>query len=854
MNRIPFQLVWFGLFLAGTLVAKPLAFFEAHCVKCHNAEKAKGMVRLDSLGLPVVAENYEAWREVVHQLQRGDMPPKDVEQRSKADTRQAFLAQVLPALARHEADARGPADPLMRLSNNQLAHSLQDLLGVSRHVADSLIEDPVDKHGYSLQEEFAISGGYMALYLEQLRLAIADATPDPAVRENMYRLTGSDWEKQHYLTSWGMSERSRRNLYNGPKWLEDKFEIPLPPKHEYRMYLKDNRPEGEFRIRITVRNEPPTDAGKAAPQELSLYLDEGFMRPYKRVGSLTVPVKKGPQTFELFGNVRDWVGMSLEPIERGPAKNKKEMRQRLKTWRILSIQNNNALVGFPQPRAFGEADRSGEVYLVRPDDIWIDAFGEQRGLIRSYLGPAAAHPGGKGKTKSIFRDVMKNHGHVVVEQVEFELPYHASWPPPLLQSFMAGDQLERKVLTEKLRVFAARAWRGPLDKDMAAYLDSVLAEEFATGATELEALRNALALVLSDPKFMYLARMGTDARARNHELVSRLAFFLWNGPPDAKLLALADQPKPIADSDLVREVDRLLADPRAERFVADFTAKWIGFSAFDQIAIDPNYYRNWRPTTKAALKDESVAFISELLRNDLSCLNVLDSNFVIVNERVAKHYGMADVAGQKFARQPAPAGRGGVLTQATVLLAYSNGQDAHAVNRGVWLRARLLGDPPSEPPPDVPALADLPAEQVDTFSIKQKLEAHRVGTCYDCHKDIDPWGITMEGFDAIGLPRERILSIGTKRRQFHPVVKSAEIGGQSINGMAALKKYLRTERADDFAYAFTGHVLSHAIGRPPTYRDNAELLRLKKIFQADTHKMRTLIKAIVTSKLFKDTP
>ena len=292
-------------------MAKPLAFFEAHCVKCHNVEKAKGMVRLDSLRLPVVAENYETWREVVHQLQRGDMPPEEVEQRPKADARRAFLEKVLPALTRHETDARGPADPLMRLSNNQLAHSLQDLLGVSRHVADSLIEDPVDKHGYSLQQEFEISGGYMELYLEQLRMAIADATPNAAVKQDFFRLTGSDWEKQHYLTSWGMSERSRRNLYNGPKWLEDKFEIPLPPKHEYRMYLKDNRPEGEFRIRITVRNEPPTDAGKAAPQELSLYLDEGFMRPYKRVGNLTVPVKKGPQTFELFGNVRDWVGVSL---------------------------------------------------------------------------------------------------------------------------------------------------------------------------------------------------------------------------------------------------------------------------------------------------------------------------------------------------------------------------------------------------------------------------------------------------------------------------------------------------------------------------------------------------------------
>ncbi len=853
MKNIYFYITW-ALWAALALSVEAeghLEFFKENCLKCHDAKKHKGDVRLDLLSLPVTAKNLETWKEVVYNLQRGDMPPEKEKQPS-AEARRGFLKRVVPLLARHEVDARGPADPLMRLSNNQLAHSLQDLLGVSRHVAGSLIEDPVHKHGYSLQNEFAISGGYMELYLEQLRLAVADAIPELDAELNTYRLTGSDWEKQHYLTTWGMSERSRRNLYNGPKWLGDKFKILLPPKHEFRMYVKDNRSEGEFRVRITVRNEPPTDGGKATKQELSVYLDEGFMRPYKRIDNFTVPVKEGPQVFELFGNVRDWVGVSLEPIDRTPVANKKAMRSRLKTWRILSVQNNNRLVSFPQPRAFGEADRSGEVYLVRPDDIWIDAFGEQKGLIRSYLGPAAAHPGKKGKTPSIFRDVMKTHGHVVIEQIEFELPYHASWPPPALKQFMTGDRLDRKTLPVKMRAFAARAWRRPLDKEMAASIDVIFTEEFSAGSTELQALRNALAVVLSDPKFMYLSRVGAEARARNHELVSRLAFFLWNGPPDAKLLALAERAKPLDDETLMREVDRLLADPRAERFVADFTAQWIGFSAFDQIAIDPNYYPKWRPTTKASMKAECVAFMGELLRNDLSCLNLLDSDFVTVNERLANHYGMEGVAGLKFTRVPAPAGRGGVLTQAAVLLAYSNGQDAHAVNRGVWLRARLLGDPPSDPPPDVPALGDLPAEKVDTFSIKQKLGAHRVGTCYDCHKDIDPWGIAMEGFDAIGLPREKILSIGVKRRQSHPVVKDMEIGGTKISGLADLKKYLRTKRADEFAYGFTSHVLSYAIGRPMTYRDNEEVMRLQKVFQKDGHKMRTLIKTIVTSSLFKE--
>ena len=839
--------------LAGPLVlgaAEPISFFKENCLKCHDAKKHKGDVRLDLLGLPVTAKNLETWKEIVYNVQRGDMPPEKEKQPS-AEARRGFLKRVVPLLARHEVDARGPADPLMRLSNNQLAHSLQDLLGVSRHVARSLIEDPVDKHGYSLQNEFAISGGYMELYLEQLRLAVVDAIPELDAERNTYRLTGSDWEKQHYLTSWGMSERSRRNLYQGPKWLGDKFEIPLPAKHEFRMYIKDNRPEGEFRLRITVRNEPPSNGSNATKQELSVYLDEGFMRPYKRIDNFTVPVKKGPQVFELFGNVREWVGVSLDPIDRTPAANKKAMRSRLSTWRILSVQNNNRLVDFPQPRAFGEPDRSGEMYLVRPDDIWIDAFGKQKGLIRSYLGPAAAHPGKKGTTPSVFREVIKTHGHVVIEQVEFELPYHTDWPPALKQ-FMTNNRLDRKALPAKVRKFAARAWRRPLDKEMTAHIDKVFAEEFAAGNREKEALRNALTIVLSDPKFMYLSRVGLDVRERNHELVSRLAYFLWDGPPDSKLLLLADQPKALANATLLREVDRLLADPRAKRFVGNFTAQWIGFSAFDQIAIDPNYYRNWRPTTKAAMKGECVAFMSELLWHNLSCLNLLDSDFITVNGRLARHYGMDGVAGMKFRRVPAPAGRGGVLTQAAVLLAYSNGQDAHAVNRGVWLRARLLGDPPSDPPPDVPALVDLPTGKVDTFSIKQKLEAHRVGTCYDCHKDIDPWGIAMEGFDAIGLPREKILSIGVKRRQSHPVVKDVEIGGTKISSLADLKKYLRTERADEFAYGFTSHVLSYAIGRPMTYRDNEEVMRLQKVFQKDGHKMRTLIKSIVMSPLFKE--
>jgi hypothetical protein len=406
-----------------------------------------------------------------------------------------------------------------------------------------------------------------------------------------------------------------------------------------------------------------------------------------------------------------------------------------------------------------------------------------------------------------------------------------------------------------LQAFAAKAWRRPLDAEMAEYVEELLAEELHITGNEIEALRNAVLVILSDPEFLYLSRIGNTAKVRNYELIAQLAYFLWDGPPDAELTKLANRNRDLSDSTLIAQVDRLVADPRSKRFLASFVSQWIGFSAVDQIAIDPNYYRNWRPSTKPHMKAESVAFFSELLKHDLTCLNVLDSDFIMANQRMGQHYRIkGGVSGNNFSRVPAPEGRGGVLTQAGVLLAYSNGQDAHAVNRGVWLRSRLLGDPPSEPPPDVPALADQDAAKIDQLTIKQRLEKHRIGACYNCHKDIDPWGIAMEGFDAIGNPRTQILRIMTERsgNKKLPVVQDVAIDGHSINGMGALKKYLREHRRDDFANGFTRHMLSYAIGRPLTYRDEEHVVAIKRTFQENEYNMKALIKAIVTSSLFNE--
>lgn len=836
----------------------PLPFFKENCVKCHNANKKKGGVRLDNLPATITAENSHLWEDIVHNVQRGDMPPED-EKQPTAVARAAFGKWALNSLAKFEADTKGPPDPLLRLTNRQIALSVQDILGVDLDITSLLIQDPVDKHGFSTQAELDISGSYLQLYFDALRKAVSLAVPAPDQKEAVYQVVGNDWERHNYLTKWELSKRSPRRLYRGDdkKWLGEAFKLPLVPQHEHKMFLEDNRQEGPFRIRIFVRNEPATDGGAREPQVMSVFLDNGFLMQYDPVGSVTVPLKDGVQEFSFTGNLRDYAGVSPgapPPGEKNP--------QTLSSWhRILSIQNNNPIAGYPT-LSHKLPERHAPFYAMRGDDLWIDAFGKnycrKNGIIGNHAGVAAARLK-SNSAPPIYPEVMKKQGHLILERVEFEAPFHESWPPPIFRRFLTDDGRPKKQFEQELFELASQIWRRPLSKSDRAYVAETYRGEIAAGNSGPETLRNLLTTFLSDPKFLYLNRDSeTPGKARvlmaRHQLVNRLAYFLWNGPPDQTLIDLADAnpDRPLTKAEILKQIDRLLADARAERFVEEFTGHWIGFKTFEQVAVNPNFYPLWRNSLKADMRNEAVVFLSTLLREDLSCLNLLESDFITVNEPLSKHYGIKDpVRGLSFRKVSAPANRGGgVLAMGAVLQGYSNGEDAHAVNRGVWLRARLLGDPPSEPPPDAGSLADQSEEDQTTLSVKQALEKHRtVAACNDCHRNIDPWGIAMEGFDAVGLPRDQILRIGERRRMV-PVVKQTEIDGAAIAGLADLKRYLREQRADDFAYGFARHLFSHALGRKPDYRDDQQVRQLQAVFVANDHRMRNLIKAIVTSPEF----
>jgi hypothetical protein len=243
--------------------------------------------------------------------------------------------------------------------------------------------------------------------------------------------------------------------------------------------------------------------------------------------------------------------------------------------------------------------------------------------------------------------------------------------------------------------------------------------------------------------------------------------------------------------------------------------------------------------------EEPVAIFEEVLRNNGSVMDFLDSNYAVVNERLAVHYGIPKVFGPHFRRvEVAPRmGRGGVLTCAAMLSINSDGKDSHPVKRGVWLLQRMLHDPPPPPPPNVPEV-DLTDPEILKMTLKERIVNHRnQPACASCHSRIDPWGIAFENFDALGAYRTQVNN--------KPVDASSELfNRQKLTGVDGLKRYLLTERQDQFAQAMVHKLAAYALGRPLGFGDRSDLERLTLQLRRQDDRLVDLIQLIVSSDIF----
>jgi hypothetical protein len=439
---------------------------------------------------------------------------------------------------------------------------------------------------------------------------------------------------------------------------------------------------------------------------------------------------------------------------------------------------------------------------------------------------------------------------VQIDSIEISAPFYEQWPPKSHTNIFfesAQRQDEQAYGREVLNRFLKRVWRRPVSPAEVDQFMTLFDDYRPQFATFEEAMVEVLATALSSAEFLYLTQRATTGESPTAgkiselELASRLAVFLWSSIPDTELIELAEQGRLREPDILQAQVQRLLSDPRASRFSRNFVEQWLGLDRINSVS----HLASDDPL-RAAMLEEPVAYFDEVVRQNLSVMDFLHSDYAVVNERLAAHYRIPEVYGPQFRRVAITpeTNRGGLLTSAAIMTINSDGTDSHPLKRGVWMLKRILDDPPPPPPPSVPQV-DLTDPEILKMTLKERIINHRnQPACYSCHSRIDPWGIAFENYDALGAYRTHVKD--------QPVDATSELfNKQTLSGIDGLKRYLLLDRQDQFARAMVHKLMAYALGRPLSFGDSAEIDKLTAEFRQRNDGLRDLIFLIITSDLFQ---
>ena len=462
-----------------------------------------------------------------------------------------------------------------------------------------------------------------------------------------------------------------------------------------------------------------------------------------------------------------------------------------------------------------------------------------------------------GRTRQI-TDAKQRDPVLWIDWIEYEGPLapanaKTSTPPVIA----AGETNARQVLD----TFAKRAFRGKTPS--AAFLDKLTAlhaTRLKAGDSFDKAIREPLSVILASPGFLYLQESGLSFSSSERaevglkpkllsqpELASRLSYFLWSAPPDEPLLQ-ADLSKPEV---IAREVDRMIASPRADEFVSGFVHQWLGMDRLDFFQFDTKQFRDFDESAKAVARREVYETFAHLLRHNGSLTRLLKSDEIHVNGLLATYYGIEGISGDAFQKVKLPAGspRGGLLGMAAILAMGSNGERTSPVERGAWVLRKLLHNPPPPAPPNVPQLTRLENKLLNT---RERLLAHQEEPqCLQCHRKIDFIGFGLENFNAVGKWRteETFEKRGVGKKTW-PIDPS----GQFYNGPAFQDYFqlrdLITAKSEDFARGFTEALIEYALGRPYGFTDAALTDDIVKHAKAKDFAMKEFFVALATSREF----
>jgi hypothetical protein len=398
-----------------------------------------------------------------------------------------------------------------------------------------------------------------------------------------------------------------------------------------------------------------------------------------------------------------------------------------------------------------------------------------------------------------------------------------------------------------LRKFASRAYRRPVTD---AELDRLmrLFDRGLQGGTRVEAMKLAVQGVLTSPSFIFRAELGGGApgkafRLSNYDVASRLSYFLWGSMPDEALTESARSGALSTDKGLLEQVQRMSSDARVRALADSFAMQWLELERLESRLPDPQVFPGWSEELRRDMVQETKLFFTDIMQNNRTVLDFIDGPYTYVNERLARHYGIRGVSGDKFVRVNLEGtARGGLITQGSVLTVTSNPTRTSPVKRGKWIMEAILGTPPPPPPPGVDEIK--PDVKNQPITIREKMELHRENpACAVCHQKMDPLGFGLENFDGVGAWREKDNG--------QPVDASGTLPGKiKFEGPVELKTVLKTRR-DEFARTFASKLLTYALGRGLRSADRCFVDGVAEAAKKEGYTFQSFVRAIVLSDAFR---
>jgi hypothetical protein len=853
------------------------AFTGRHCVACHEAATRSGGLDLTALAAdPADPAAFARWVTIHDRVRRGEMPPADAA-RPSAEEAARFLAALDAALLHADA-ARIAASGrvrLRRLTRREFENTLVDLLALPRLDITGLLPADGRVAGYDkVAAGLDISPAHLDAYAEAVELALDAAiatrsTPPPVFRRRIHPaglfkfemnlvegqfvlladrqpdpalpVRGGFEDRQGHVGAEGSDIVERRALLQAVKAAGSTSAVGLlnPNLAGYEAALNVAPIHaGHYRLRISLwgfrwaggRPEPC-----AAPQAAVLRAHpEGKQQEGGRLlRLLTAP--------SLESREEEFVAW-LDPLES-------------LVFDPVSIPWNGLRIGQVAGRA---AKHTGPGVALD----WFEIEGplneswppeSHRRLFGSL--PVAPWPTGTDAIPPRRGPVRGLGGYL--PNVHTDIPAADRAPP--LESVRSDRPVDdaRRLLGE----FLPRAFRRDVDPgELEPYL-ALLESRLAARDCFEDAMRRVYVAVLTSPEFLFLP--AEPPRADAFTLAARLSYWLWNGPPDDALLAAARDGSLLRPDVIGREVDRLLDDPRSERFIDDFTDQWLELARVAETTPDPRLHPEYRFLLHEGVVAEPRGLLRELLRDDLPARALLDPGFAMLTQRLAEHYGIDGVHGVELRRVALPGGgpRGGLLGQAAIHKLTANGTTTSPVNRGKWVMDRLLDEPPPPPPPGIAAIDP---DTRGTTTVREQLDRHRAdAACAACHARIDPPGFALEAFDPVGGLRQRYRSTGRglpppERDRVDwrvtytlgPEVDASGTlaDGRTFTGPEGLVGLLAADPGR-LAEAFVAHLSRYATGADVGYADRAEIRRIVAATRDRDHGLRSLVHGLARSRL-----